>query len=546
MALRSGEILHNRYRIIKPLGQGGFGAVYRAEDLNLKVPCALKENLDYWDEALRQFEREALILAGLRHPNLPRVIDYFILPAQGQYLVMDFVEGYNLQEIIERVNQPLVEKQVLVWIDQICDALDYLHSQVPPVVHRDVKPSNIKVTPSGKAMLVDFGVAKRYNPELKTTEGARAVTAGFSPIEQYGEGTTDHHADIYALGATLYTLLTAKRPPESIDRATGAPLAPPRQLNSAISPHVEQTILRAMEMLAADRYSTVRALREALKKPAAVRPDQSQAVTPATASQRIVAGTQAPSTPISRPISAPISRPISAPVSRPISVPVSRPVSRPISQISDPSAREQAPEIDWVTIPAGEFLFGEEKRRQYLPKYQIARFPVSNQQYRDFLAFSPQVAAPAHWKEREYPMGKGRHPVVGVSYHDALVFCRWADCRLPSAQEWEKAARGTDGRTYPWGEDWVDAKYCNNWDTGIGGTTPVGKYLVGESPYGIQDMVGNVWEWTTSEHQGPLMHELCGGSWRSFSRFALRITVRDGMMLNDVRDDVGFRCARWP
>lgn len=526
MALRSGEVLHNRYRIVRPLGQGGFGAVYRAEDLNLKVPCALKENLDYWDEALRQFEREALILAGLRHPNLPRVIDYFILPAQGQYLVMDFVEGYNLQEIIDRVNQPLVEKQVLIWIDQICDALDYLHSQTPPIIHRDVKPSNIKVTPAGAAMLVDFGVAKRYSPESKTTEGARAVTPGFSPIEQYGHGTTDHRADIYALGATLYALLTQQRPPESIDRATGTSLVPPRQFNASISPHVEQAILRAMEMLAADRYNTIREFREALKKPVTLRPGQSQPVPSTPASQRITVGPVAPTGPVSRPVLVPISRPIQPHTATPV--------------------HKQAPQIDWVTIPAGEFLFGEEKRRLYLAKFQIARYPVTNQQYRSYLILNPQVAPPAYWKGREFPVGKGRHPVVGVSFHDALAFCQWANCRLPTTEEWEKAARGTDGRTYPWGEDWVDGKYCNNWEAGIGATSVVGKYESGESPYGIRDMVGNVWEWTTSEHQGPLMHILRGGSWRSFSRFAVCITVRDGLMLNDARDDTGFRCARWP
>ncbi len=129
MPLNPGQILNKRYRIIRQLGQGGFATIYRAEDLTQKSLCALKENLDYWDELQRQFEREARILAGLHHPNLPHVMDYFIQPAQGQYLVMDYVEGYDLQDVLDRISQPLIEKKVLEWIDQICDALIYLHTQ---------------------------------------------------------------------------------------------------------------------------------------------------------------------------------------------------------------------------------------------------------------------------------------------------------------------------------------------------------------------------------------------------------------------------------
>ena len=114
-------------------------------------------------------------------------------------------------------------------------------------------------------MLVDFGVAKRYDPDSRTSIGARAVTAGYSPVEQYGQGATDPRADIYALGATLYTLLTARRPLESIERVTGKPLAAPRQLNPEISPEVEQVILKAMEVLASDRYATVEEFRQELK-----------------------------------------------------------------------------------------------------------------------------------------------------------------------------------------------------------------------------------------------------------------------------------------
>ena len=182
--------------------------MYRAWDLNLDHPRAIKENLDTSPQAQRQFKREAQILDQLVHPNLPRVIDHFIIPNQGQYLVMDSVEGEDLKEKLDKASGPLPESQVLIWIEQICEALTYLHLQNPPIIHRDIKPANIRITPKGQPMLVDFGIAKEFNPAQSTTKGARAVTSGYSPPEQYGRGTTDAKSDIYALGAALYHLLT--------------------------------------------------------------------------------------------------------------------------------------------------------------------------------------------------------------------------------------------------------------------------------------------------------------------------------------------------
>jgi serine/threonine protein kinase len=518
VSLRSGEILNNRYRITEQLGHGGFGAVYRVDDLSLKTICALKENLDYWDEAQRQFEREALLLANLRHPNLPRVTDFFTIAAQGQYLVMDYVEGYDLQTILDRLGHPLEESQVLKWIDQICDALAYLHEQDPPIIHRDVKPGNIKISPNGKAMLVDFGIAKAYDPNSKTTMGARAVTPGFSPIEQYGHGKTDIRADIYALGATLYTLLTGQKPPESISRITGDPMPTPRQLNPGLSPHVESAIMNAMSILAPKRFSSVREFQAALKED---KPDRTSRIAPPVFDDIPAISTQAQP-------------------SRPISIPLSEAITRRKS----PPSPKTAVNIEWVSIPAGEFLFGEEKRKVKISAFQIAKYPVTNQQYKYFLLAHPKHNAPAYWKGRDFPVGKAKHPVVGVSLYDAQAFCKWLGCRLPTEEEWEKAARGVDGRTYPWGEVWENGKFCNNWDSKIGATTPVDRYAEGISPYGVWDMAGNVWEWTASEYQGPFMHVMRGGSWRLFSKLNVRIIQRNWLVLDDLRDDIGFRCAR--
>jgi serine/threonine protein kinase len=264
MPLSKGQTLINRYRIVSLLGKGGFGAVYRAWDVNLGKPCAVKENLDVTENAQRQFQREATILAGLSHPNLPRVTDHFTIENQGQYLVMDFVEGEDLQSMVDRTGRPLPEDQAVDWILQICDALTYLHSQQPPIIHRDIKPANIRITPEGRAMLVDFGIAKIFDPHLRTTIGARAVTPGYSPFEQYGQGTTDRRSDVYALGATLYTLLTGKELPESIQRISSDRISPPRQTNPVISPNLDAVIMKSVALHPNDRFQRIDLFKSAL------------------------------------------------------------------------------------------------------------------------------------------------------------------------------------------------------------------------------------------------------------------------------------------
>jgi len=273
MSLQPGEVINNRYRIVKMLGQGGFGAVYRAWDTSFNMPCALKENLETRPEAQRQFEREARMLRGMKHPNLPLVTDYFVLEGKGQYLVMDFVDGQDLGLMLEQNDGPLPEAQVLDWVTQICDALVYLHAQNPPIIHRDIKPANIRITPKGEAMLVDFGIAKLFDAQLETTTGARAVTPGYAPLEQYGQGVTDQRTDIYALGATLYTLLTGQRPPESIQRTLRDSLAPPQTINQGISARTSAAIRCAMEMDPDQRFQNADELKRALCAPGGAKPE---------------------------------------------------------------------------------------------------------------------------------------------------------------------------------------------------------------------------------------------------------------------------------
>ncbi|NPV55793.1 MAG: serine/threonine protein kinase [Anaerolineae bacterium] len=263
--LQQGEVVNNRYRIARTIAQGGYGVVYRAWDMNLNCPCALKENLETSIPAQAQFEQEAVFLSRLRHPNLPRVSDYFFISGRGQYLVMDFVEGEDLQTRLLKANAPLPESEVMPWVLQVCDALLYMHSQSPPIIHRDIKPANIRITPEGNAMLVDFGVSKAFDPGRRTAAVARAVSSGFSPYEQDSYGLTDARSDVYALAATAYALLTGEEPCGSLARKMGtATLKEPRALNPSISPAVETALLEAMAIEPEDRVQSVSEFRHLL------------------------------------------------------------------------------------------------------------------------------------------------------------------------------------------------------------------------------------------------------------------------------------------
>ncbi len=277
--LGRGTTLRNRYRVLEPIGQGGMGSVYLAEDLRLEGrKCALKAvridpnaDADQIAELQHQFSREASILAQLDHPNLPKVSDYFT-EGERDYLVMDFVSGKNLKELSDdarRHERFLSELEVLNWARQLCDTLDYMHRQDPPVLHRDIKPSNIKLAPSGLVKLVDFGLVK-----VMSSDDSRTVTvlqgrgtAAYTPIEQYGEDDahTDAQSDLYSLGATLYHLLTNQAPADAKQRFLKPDaLTAIRSINPKVSEGVEAAIASAMSMHPDDRPASVAEFKDML------------------------------------------------------------------------------------------------------------------------------------------------------------------------------------------------------------------------------------------------------------------------------------------
>lgn len=264
MTLERGTLLNNRYRIVEILGQGGMGSVYRAIDENLGVEVALKENLFTTDEYARQFRREAVILATLRHPNLTRVTDHFVIEGQGQYLVMDYIEGEDLRQRMDRLGI-LSEEEVITIGAAVCDALSYLHTRIPPVVHRDIKPGNIKITPQGQIFLVDFGLAKLIQSGQVTTTGARAMTPGYSPPEQYGTARTDHRSDLFSLGATLYAALTGAIPEDALARAMDqVDLTPIRKRNPKVSKRLAAVIEKSLAVRPDERFQDAEEFKQAL------------------------------------------------------------------------------------------------------------------------------------------------------------------------------------------------------------------------------------------------------------------------------------------
>ena len=278
VALKSGDVLRGRYRIRERIGQGGMGNIYLADDLRLEGrQCALKEvehdrtvSSKLLKEARQQFLHEATVLARLDHPNLPKVSDFFSVGPRD-YLVMDYIPGKDLRAKMLDAKQNnifLAEENVLGWANQLAEALTYLHSQTPPLVHRDVKPSNLKITPNGVLKLVDFGLVKALVPdEMTITVIQGRGTALYTPLEQYGgDGLhTDIRSDLYAYGCTLYHLLTNTPPVDARQRFLHPEsLPPPRKINPAISSRTESAILWAMELHPDDRPGTAEELRQTL------------------------------------------------------------------------------------------------------------------------------------------------------------------------------------------------------------------------------------------------------------------------------------------
>jgi len=264
--LASGTLLGGHYVIEALISRGGFGAVYRGIGTSEgNRPCAIKETYDVTPSARRQALMEAAVLFTVKSEHLPQVYDAF--ESNGRfYLVMQLIEGQTLLQLLKHRGRPCSEREALAWLLPIMHILHELHSRNPAVIHRDIKPGNIIVTPDQIAVLVDFGLTKLYDPNNNTQTMVRAVSEGFSPIEQY-VGKTSPRSDIYAMAATLYFLLTQRVPPAAINRSVRDELVAPRLLNPLLSPDTERVVLKALAVDADQRYRTMNDFAQALQNP---------------------------------------------------------------------------------------------------------------------------------------------------------------------------------------------------------------------------------------------------------------------------------------
>ncbi|MBE7536719.1 MAG: SUMF1/EgtB/PvdO family nonheme iron enzyme [Anaerolineales bacterium] len=619
-----------RYHILEQLGEGGMATVYKAYDTRLETDVAVKvirtENLTMatMERALKRFEREAKALARLTHPNIVKVTD-FGEREDKPYLVMIYLPGGTLKQ---RLGKPIPWQEAAHLLLPIARALDFAHRQ--NMIHRDVKPSNILITADGEPMLTDFGIAKILDLEETadlTGTGMGIGTPEYMAPEQW-TGKTSVFSDQYALGVVLYEMLTGRKPysadtPAAIllKQAT-EPLPRPSQFTRDLPEKMEKLLLKVLARNPEDRYGSMaefaKALESALsgqqppaseqtpkRKVSAPRPKMEDKSRPGPVEAVKVHDTQATvdqqwkdSAPKKELAGLKLSRTdlpivllfVGGVILIGIIYLIGALVSN--SNLNMPPTFTPTPgigsftESDGVTmmfVPAGEFSMGSDSGSDVekpihsvtLDAYFIDKYEVTNAAYKrcvDAGGCEPPKQSSSYTRTAYYSNPEfDEYPIIYVDWNMANAYCEWRGARLPTEAEWEKAARGLDERTYPWGNtfDGTKLNFCDkncsfdwadkNVDDGYADTAPVGSYQDGVSPYGLFDMAGNVWEWVAdwydsdyyinspaSNPLGPSSGQsrvLRGGSW--------------GFYVNDVRSAgrgwvtpdyfefyIGFRCAR--
>jgi serine/threonine-protein kinase len=577
--LAAGRVLAGRYRVVRPIARGGMGAVYLAADTRLDdAQVAVKEmssvyrpgDTDAFAQAVSEFRREAALLARLSHPNLPRVIDRFEEEGK-QFLVMEYVEGQTLrQALVERGGRATLE-EVRDWGAQLCAVLGYLHSQSPPIIYRDLKPTNVMLRPDGRLALIDFGIARFYKPG-QAADTAIYGTVGYAAPEQYGEGQTDQRSDIYAFGVLLFHALT------SYDVAsTPFRLPPLGRLRPDAPAALAKALARATAMEPADRFASVAELAAELRVAFTPEPTEPQIVSPRRragvpawafgallALVLLLAGGLAfglPGGMANQPTPAVLTvvptSPPGATAPPPATAP--QPTAEPVVE----------PPADMVRVPPGLFTIGADDVEDTAPAHTLNigapffmdRTEVTNQAYRACVEAGvcrpPQqissLTHPHYYDNPEFD----RYPVVYVTWQNAQSYCAWRGRRLPTEAEWEKAARGDDARLFPWGNQWdANRVRLSGDDVSDGDMAAVGSFPQNASPYGALDMSGNAWEWTSSRGMaypyaagdGREVQSMAGervvrgGAWGSKSINA-RTTARDFQEPDNVFWNRGFRCA---
>ena len=589
-----------KYRILEELGRGGFATVYRALDSTLDREIALKvlDPLFLRDATwVARFRREAKAAARLVHPHIVTI--YEIDEADGRlYIAMQLARGGSLADRIAAQGR-LGWEETLALLQPVCEALTYAHAE--GLVHRDLKPGNVLLDPGLGPLVVDFGFARLLGDNSLTlsVSGGIVGTPSYIAPEVWELDSAKAPADIYALGCIVYEMLTGEvlfggRTPIQVmrahDRGPSLPAAWPDGVPEGLADLLAVMLAKAP----ADRYESPRALWEALATMASrgqleaeEQELQQRAAAEAARRQRVSEAKEH-----QRQASARAAHPQreAAEQERVFS-------EAEVAALIQHAFRERelerrngealrahqatltlAPgvEMAFVAVPAGPFLMGSDpgkdkeaheveqpQREVTLDGYWMGKAPVTNAQYAAFVAATGH-RAPSHWKDGRIPEGKADHPVVYVDWEDAAAFCAWVsglgqgEVRLPSEAEWEKAARGRDGRIYPWGDQAPTKERCN-FDDNVRDTTAVGRYSPqGDSPYGCVDMAGNVYEWCAdwweeayyrhASDRNPTGPEsgkyrvVRGGCWGNDDNGYLRSACRGTFNLSQAW--LGFRCVR--
>lgn len=617
MGIQPGTYI-GRYHILEQLGEGGMAVVYKAYDTKLERNVALKvirTELKDREKFLKRFRREAKALTKLTHPNIVGLIDFDVDEDNNPYIVMEYIPGGNLKSWM---NGPIHWQTAVEMLVPIADALGFAHQQ--GILHRDVKPGNILMTEGGQLMLSDFGVAKVLANEETTdltTTGMGVGTPEYMAPEQFVSQDIDQRADIYALGVVLYEMVAGRKPfiadtPYAVAiKQSQDPLPPPRNFVKDIPETIERVFYKALAKKPDDRYADMKAFISAMKrldtkeqtkrkkkrvsieKTFKVESDGSNkgqklpgwiwsisilgVVGIGALSYFIFTAIKDDKIPEQNQIvdegGAVVVNETSALNETTIPISTDTPEIAPIPTLGIGSS--MISETDGMTlmyVPAGEFLMGsnqgdDDEKPEHTVKldaFWIDQTEVTEIQYwlcvADNICQVPEGVA----YENVVPSEK---PMVFVTCADAEKYCEWTGRRLPTEAEWEKAARGIDGRTFPWGEEFDCNKasinfFTENIDTtgciGSGSTLPVGSFPEGVSPYLAMDMTGNVAEWIADFYsegyyslspfenpKGPGVGEfrvIRGGSNR-FSIYESRAANRYPVNPAIRRDHVGFRCA---